>query len=116
MGRSPHRPPPHGAKTVEADLMMGLLDWGAGSVWTLACDAPERVLGIAGLSVPYLPAAPVSPLQSMRQRIGEQFYMVRFQRGCPPEGAGTRCFETLVSGFCDHEPLSGTRGRRHRPG
>ena len=60
-------------------------DWGAGIVWPLALSHPDRVRAIAGLSVPFGPPAPVPPTQIMRKRLGDDFYMIRFQQQGPPE-------------------------------
>jgi pimeloyl-ACP methyl ester carboxylesterase len=54
-------------------------DWGAIVVWQLAILHPERVLAVAGLSVPFVPRARVPPLEIMRRVRGEDFYIVRFQ-------------------------------------
>ncbi|WP_456698671.1 alpha/beta fold hydrolase [Aeromicrobium sp. P5_D10] len=112
--------------TIGADLI-GLLDafeidraalvghdWGASSVWPLAFSHPDRVRGIAGISVPFLPAAPVSPLAIMRKRLGDDFYMVRFQdRGEPEKALEQDVESTIVAVMCDIEPLSdGSSARR----
>jgi len=55
-------------------------DWGAIVVWQLAILHPERVAAVAGLSVPFLPRAPVPPVELMRSVQGEDFYIVRFQQ------------------------------------
>jgi pimeloyl-ACP methyl ester carboxylesterase len=55
-------------------------DWGAHAVWSLAAYFPERVRAIAGLSVPFVPRAPAPPIPIMRQHLGEDFYIVWFQR------------------------------------
>ncbi|HZT66217.1 MAG TPA: alpha/beta hydrolase [Acidimicrobiales bacterium] len=56
-------------------------DWGAMVVWSLAQLAPERVAGVAGLSVPFLPRGPMPPVQVMRQAFADSFfYIVYFQR------------------------------------
>ncbi|WP_199730618.1 alpha/beta fold hydrolase [Amycolatopsis panacis] len=107
------------AETVGADLI-GLLDvlgvdraafighdWGANSVWPLAFTRPDRVRGIAGLSVPYLPAAPVSPLDILRNRLGEDFYMVRFQPVGPPEDRLAKDVRaTLLAILSDRDPFA----------
>ena len=55
-------------------------DWGAIVVWQLALLAPERVAGVAGMSVPFLPRGPMPPTQLMRQVMGDSFfYMLYFQ-------------------------------------
>jgi pimeloyl-ACP methyl ester carboxylesterase len=55
-------------------------DWGANVVWQLAVLAPERVRAVAGLSVPFVPRAPAAPIPIMRRHLGEDFYIVWFQR------------------------------------
>jgi pimeloyl-ACP methyl ester carboxylesterase len=55
-------------------------DWGAMVVWQLALLAPERVAGVVGMSVPFIPRAPVPPTQIFRQIVGDSFfYMLYFQ-------------------------------------
>ncbi len=55
-------------------------DWGASVVWTLAQAHPERVRAVAGLSVPFVPRAPAPPIEIMRANLGEDFYIVWFQK------------------------------------
>ncbi|MHB8243077.1 MAG: alpha/beta fold hydrolase [Solirubrobacteraceae bacterium] len=55
-------------------------DWGASVVWQLAVLHPERVLAVAGLSVPFVPRAPAPPVPIMRSHLGEDFYIVWFQQ------------------------------------
>ena len=55
-------------------------DWGAIVVWQLALLAPERVAGVVGMSVPFLPRGPMPPTRLMRQVMGDSFfYMLYFQ-------------------------------------
>jgi pimeloyl-ACP methyl ester carboxylesterase len=55
-------------------------DWGAPVVWNVALRAPERVRGVVGMSVPYLPRSDFPPLQIMRQLFtGTWFYILYFQ-------------------------------------
>ncbi len=54
-------------------------DWGASVVWQLALLHPERVRAVAGLSVPATRRSPVPPMQILRSRLGDDFYMVWFQ-------------------------------------
>ena len=55
-------------------------DWGAWLAWQLAVLHPERVGAVAALSVPFVPRAPAAPLAIMRRNLGEDFYIVWFQR------------------------------------
>jgi len=55
-------------------------DWGAILVWQLALLAPERVDGVVGMSVPFMPRAPMPPTQLLRQVLGDSwFYVLYFQ-------------------------------------
>jgi pimeloyl-ACP methyl ester carboxylesterase len=55
-------------------------DWGAIAVWQLAVLHPERVRAVAALSVPFVPRAPVAPLQLIKAVAGDRFmYFVYFQ-------------------------------------
>lgn len=55
-------------------------DWGALIAWNVALLRPDRIRGVAGLSVPYIPRGPVSFLTAMRSMLGEGFYMAYFQQ------------------------------------
>jgi pimeloyl-ACP methyl ester carboxylesterase len=55
-------------------------DWGGPVAWNTALLRPDRVRGVIGLSVPYLPRGPLSPLAALRAALGEDFYMVYFQQ------------------------------------
>ena len=55
-------------------------DWGSIVVWQLALMAPERVAGVVGMSVPFLPRGPMPPVQLMRQVFADSFlYIIYFQ-------------------------------------
>jgi pimeloyl-ACP methyl ester carboxylesterase len=64
----------------ESDAVFVGHDWGAHAVWQLAVIHPERVRGVAGLSVPFVPRAPAEPIPIMRRHLGEDFYIVWFQQ------------------------------------
>jgi epoxide hydrolase A/B len=55
-------------------------DWGANVTWQMAVLHPGRVRAVAGLSVPFVPRAPAAPIPIMRRHLGEEFYIVWFQR------------------------------------
>jgi pimeloyl-ACP methyl ester carboxylesterase len=55
-------------------------DWGAAVVWQLALAHPGRVRAVAGLSVPIGPRPPVPPTLILRNRLGDDFYMMWFQQ------------------------------------
>jgi pimeloyl-ACP methyl ester carboxylesterase len=55
-------------------------DWGSMVVWQLALRAPERVAGVVGMSVPFVPRAPLPPVQLFKQVFGDTFfYILHFQ-------------------------------------
>ena len=55
-------------------------DWGANVTWQLAVLHPERVRAVVGMSVPFVPRAAAPPIPIMRRHLGEDFYIVWFQR------------------------------------
>jgi pimeloyl-ACP methyl ester carboxylesterase len=55
-------------------------DWGSPVVWNLALRAPERVRGVVGMSVPFLPRGDVDPISLFEALFGDNFfYMLYFQ-------------------------------------
>jgi len=54
-------------------------DWGALLLWQMAMRAPERIEGLIILNIPHYPRTPVDPIQIMRSRFGDDFYIVNFQ-------------------------------------
>jgi pimeloyl-ACP methyl ester carboxylesterase len=55
-------------------------DWGATVAWHFALIHPERTACVAGLSVPIVPNPPAPPMALMREYLGEDFYIVWFNR------------------------------------
>ena len=54
-------------------------DWGAPVAWHTALLRPDLVAGVAGLSVPFTPRGPASPMRLWREAYGDRFYQVYFQ-------------------------------------
>jgi pimeloyl-ACP methyl ester carboxylesterase len=55
-------------------------DWGSIVVWNLALRASERVAGVVGMSVPFLPRPPMPPLELMGMAFADRFfYILHFQ-------------------------------------
>jgi pimeloyl-ACP methyl ester carboxylesterase len=55
-------------------------DWGAPVAWNTALFRPDRIRGVIGLSVPYLPRGSAAPVAALRAGYGDGFYMVHFQQ------------------------------------
>ncbi|RAY10954.1 alpha/beta hydrolase [Actinomadura craniellae] len=55
-------------------------DWGAPVAWHAAQFRPDRVRAVIGLSGIHRPRSSRPPLEIMRRTLGEDYYMVRFQR------------------------------------
>jgi pimeloyl-ACP methyl ester carboxylesterase len=108
-------------------------DWGSMVVWAMALRHPDRVAGVVGMSVPFVPRGEVAPTQAIRALLGEAFfYMLYFQEpgvadadlGADPArflrrmmagiGSGTRDPDAVASmfandgrGFVDRLPEPG---------
>lgn len=55
-------------------------DWGAIVVWNHALLNPERVLGVANLSVPLMVRGKTDPVAFWEKALGSDFYIVHFNR------------------------------------
>jgi pimeloyl-ACP methyl ester carboxylesterase len=55
-------------------------DWGAPVAWNTALLRPDRVSGVAGLSVPYLPRGSTPPVETLRAVYSDRFYISYFQQ------------------------------------
>ena len=55
-------------------------DWGGFVVWQMGLLHPDRTAGVIGLNTPFTPRGPVDPIEVMRQRLGEEMYIVHFQK------------------------------------
>jgi pimeloyl-ACP methyl ester carboxylesterase len=54
-------------------------DWGALLLWQMAMRSPERMERMIVLNIPHFPRLPIDPIQIMRERFGDDFYIVNFQ-------------------------------------
>jgi pimeloyl-ACP methyl ester carboxylesterase len=54
-------------------------DWGALLLWHMSLLCPERIEKQAILNIPYWPRPPIDPIQLMREKFGNDFYIVNFQ-------------------------------------
>lgn len=63
---------------VEKAILCGH-DWGGIVVWQAPLMHPDRVAGVIGLNMPFMPRSPVDPIAAMRFRFGPDMYIVWFQ-------------------------------------
>jgi pimeloyl-ACP methyl ester carboxylesterase len=54
-------------------------DWGAPVAWNAALLRPDRFPAVAGLSVPFAPRGPISPVEALRRAGRHRFYQLHFQ-------------------------------------
>lgn len=54
-------------------------DWGGLVVWQVPLLHPDRVAGVAGVGVPFIPRAAEDPVASFRRMWGDRMYIVQFQ-------------------------------------
>jgi pimeloyl-ACP methyl ester carboxylesterase len=82
-------------------------DWGSIVTWALAQGHPERVRGVVGMSVPFMPRGPRPPVAAARELLGDTFfYVVYFQEpgvadadlGADPAKTMTRFLAGVASG------------------
>ncbi len=55
-------------------------DWGGIVVWQAPLRYPDRIAGVIGLNTPFIPRAPADPIAIMRHRMGDEMYIVHFQK------------------------------------
>jgi pimeloyl-ACP methyl ester carboxylesterase len=53
-------------------------DWGSMVVWQMALLHPDRVAGVCGMSVPFLPRGPMPPVQMMRAVFQDSFFYILY--------------------------------------
>ena len=66
-------------------------DWGAIMLWQHALLNPDRVIGLANMSVPFKAREPSEPVAFWEKALGDDFYLVHFNRY---PGVAARSFET----------------------
>jgi pimeloyl-ACP methyl ester carboxylesterase len=55
-------------------------DWGGAVVWQMPLRHSDRTAGVIGLNTPFQPRAPMDPIAIMRARLGDEMYIVHFQK------------------------------------
>lgn len=67
------------AKKIDKAVFCGH-DWGGIVVWQMALRHPDRVAGVIGVNTPFMPRPPMDPIAIMRARMGDEMYIVHFQK------------------------------------
>jgi pimeloyl-ACP methyl ester carboxylesterase len=93
------------AKGIEQAVFCGH-DWGGIVVWQMALRHPERVAGVIGVNTPFMPRSPIDPIQIMRQRMGDEMYIVHFQKPGEADAVLNRSVANTMSLFM-RRPMAG---------
>jgi pimeloyl-ACP methyl ester carboxylesterase len=82
-------------------------DWGGIVVWQMGIRHPDRTAGVIGVNTPFMPRGPADPIAIMRERLGEEMYIVHFQK--PGEADAMLAKDVgKTMGFFMRAPLPGT--------
>jgi pimeloyl-ACP methyl ester carboxylesterase len=71
-------------------------DFGSRPAWGAALMRPDRIRGVVGLSVPFVPRGSLPPIAGLRATLGERFYQVYFQEPGPAETEFERDVRTTI--------------------
>jgi len=82
-------------------------DWGGIVVWQMGLLHPDRTAGVIGLNTPFMPRGPADPIAIMRERLGEEMYIVHFQKPGEADAALAKDVAKTM-GFFLRRPLPGT--------
>jgi pimeloyl-ACP methyl ester carboxylesterase len=84
-------------------------DWGGFVVWQMALRHPGRTAGVIGVNTPFSPRSPVDPIEIMRSRLGEEMYIVHFQKPREADAILARDVSKTMNFFLKR-PAPGTGG------
>jgi pimeloyl-ACP methyl ester carboxylesterase len=82
-------------------------DWGGIVVWQMALRHPDRTAGVIGVNTPFIPRAHEDPIAVMRRRLGDEMYIVHFQKPGEADAALAADVSKAMSFFL-RAPLPGT--------
>jgi pimeloyl-ACP methyl ester carboxylesterase len=71
-------------------------DWGAIVLWQMALLHPERMIGYAAMSVPFMVRQPAEPVAFWEKMLGPDFYIVHFNR---QPGVAAKSFQANAERF-----------------
>jgi pimeloyl-ACP methyl ester carboxylesterase len=102
------------AKGIEKAVFCGH-DWGGIVVWQMALRHPSRVAGVIGVNTPFMPRSPIDPIEIMRKRMGEEMYIVHFQKPREADEVLGRDVSKTMSLFM-RRPMDGAFGEASSAG
>ena len=82
-------------------------DWGGIVVWQMPLRHADRVAGVIGLNTPFMARAPADPIEIMRKRLGEEMYIVHFQKPGEADAVLAKDVGKAMSFFM-RKPMPGT--------
>jgi pimeloyl-ACP methyl ester carboxylesterase len=82
-------------------------DWGGFVVWQMALRHPSRTAGVIGVNTPFTPRSPADPIAIMRERLGEEMYIVHFQKPGEADAALAADVQKAMNFFLKR-PIAGT--------
>ncbi len=82
-------------------------DWGGIVVWQMAQRHPDRTAGVIGVNTPFIPRAHEDPIAVMRRRLGDEMYIVHFQKPGEADAALSADVAKTMAFFL-RRPLPGT--------
>ncbi|MFI4935234.1 MAG: alpha/beta fold hydrolase [Caulobacterales bacterium] len=81
-------------------------DWGGIVVWQMALRHPGRTAGVIGVNTPFMARSPADPIEIMRSRMGEEMYIVHFQKPGEADAALAKDVAKTM-GFFMRRPIAG---------
>ncbi len=102
------------AKGIEKAVFCGH-DWGGIVVWQMAMRHPDRVAGVIGVNTPFMPRPPADPIAIMRKRMGDEMYIVHFQKPGEADAALAKSVSNTMQLFMKR-PMDGMFGEAQSAG
>jgi pimeloyl-ACP methyl ester carboxylesterase len=87
-------------------------DWGGLVVWRLVLMHPDRCAGVIGLNTPFMQPSPVEPIALMRMAMGEDMYVVWFQKPAEADAALAEDVEKTMRFFMRRPDPAAQAGER----
>jgi pimeloyl-ACP methyl ester carboxylesterase len=91
------------ALAIEKAVFVGH-DWGGLVTWRMGVMHPARVAGLVGLNTPFIPRPKADPIATWRERLGEEMYIVHFQKPGEADSILARDVAKTMSFFMRRPP------------